>query len=612
MTEPTLKSTPSPGWNRWMWLIVAGVALANFLPYLGTPGLWDEDEGFFAGAALEMHRNDAWIVPEFNEELFAHKPPFMYWMMRIGFFLFGENEWGARFFSAIFGTAAAILTMDLGRRLFSPFTGFFAGLAMASCIMWTVVSRAATPDGELAFWIAMAVWFYVRNRPPETWQAGALPLGNVSSLLPERWIDFVIMYGLMAIAVLVKGPIGVLLPGCTIGLFVILASSDAPADVSERTWSIWSGLRRIFSKALPVAFWKMRPFTAIMVVLLIAGPWYVAVDWYSDGGFSAEFFGEHHFERFNRPMENHSGSVLYYLPIGLAGFFPWSIFFGATLIYGLHQIYRQRSSAWLLLACWVLVVVGLFSFAGTKLPNYILPAFPAFAIATGRWLDVWIHRDETLWSNWIHLAYGSMVFVGLALAAGFWVITQVPIDGELLMTQFDMNLSMQSVGIPIALCGVVLVVGGAIAWWLCSQRSRSLFAFSIAAWVFVFCGFAIVPVLLDEHQFNQRAIATARDYNQKNSIAETGPMLATYRTFQPSLVYYAERRVEELRTPEALLEFIEDYSGRPILIDERRRNEIENELGLGVQIIEEMPRFPKPGKLFVARISELVVEQPAE
>ena len=88
-TEMTGQS-PSANWRDRGW-IAAAAGLCFFLA-LGTPRLWDEDEGFFAAAAREMHQRNDWVVPTFNGELFSHKPPFMFWMMRGGFFLFGETD----------------------------------------------------------------------------------------------------------------------------------------------------------------------------------------------------------------------------------------------------------------------------------------------------------------------------------------------------------------------------------------------------------------------------------------------------------------------------------------------------------------------------------------
>ena len=63
-------------------LWIATTAVAVLFTNLGVTRLWDQDEAFFARTAVEMHQRHEWIVPYFNGELFAHKPPLMFWLMR--------------------------------------------------------------------------------------------------------------------------------------------------------------------------------------------------------------------------------------------------------------------------------------------------------------------------------------------------------------------------------------------------------------------------------------------------------------------------------------------------------------------------------------------------
>ncbi len=99
----------------WILLAAGTVMFTN----LGSARLWDQDEAFFARSAVEMHQRHEWVVPYFNGELFAHKPPLMFWMMRLGYGMFGVNEFAARFWPAVFGIATALLTYQLGRKLFA-------------------------------------------------------------------------------------------------------------------------------------------------------------------------------------------------------------------------------------------------------------------------------------------------------------------------------------------------------------------------------------------------------------------------------------------------------------------------------------------------------------
>src|SRR6516164_2788367 len=127
-------------------LILIAVAAAVFLPRLGATRLWDDDETFFAQAAREMYERGDLVVPTFNQALFSHKPPFMYWMMIGAYHVFGVSEFAARLPSALFGIATVLLVWRLGRIIYSPVVGFWAGMILATSLNFVVISRAATTD----------------------------------------------------------------------------------------------------------------------------------------------------------------------------------------------------------------------------------------------------------------------------------------------------------------------------------------------------------------------------------------------------------------------------------------------------------------------------------
>ena len=107
------------------------------------------------------------IVPWFNGEMFPEKPPLMFWTMMGGFELFGVNELGARFFSAVMGVGTALVAFHLGRILFNLRVGLWAGLITASTIIFTISARAATVDSALTFFTALAFLMFVIG-----WQKG--------------------------------------------------------------------------------------------------------------------------------------------------------------------------------------------------------------------------------------------------------------------------------------------------------------------------------------------------------------------------------------------------------------------------------------------------------
>jgi 4-amino-4-deoxy-L-arabinose transferase-like glycosyltransferase len=117
-------------------------------------------------------------------------------------------------------------------------------------------------------------------------------------------------------------------------------------------------------------------------------PWYGLVLAANGWGFVEGFLIKHHITRYTGIVSSHAGPIWYYFPVLLIGFFPWSGFLPAAL-WRVGRMARRRQAAdpgerlLVASACWLLGVFVFFSFAGTKLPSYLFPAFPALALLVG-------------------------------------------------------------------------------------------------------------------------------------------------------------------------------------------------------------------------------------
>lgn len=250
-----------PSWVRYGWIVIV-VSLVCLFGSLGASRFWDQDEGYFASTAAEMYAKGEWVVPTFNGELFGHKPPWMYWMMMAGYGLFGVGEFGARFFAAIFGLATAFLTFRLGAILFRPRVGLIAGLVLPSCLMFSVVARAATPDVYLAFFSTLALYLFAQGGLIANPQTGNATLGSV----PKKRSTWIWIYAMMGLAALVKGPIGFLFPMAVIGLYLLLVMPSAQTTEDRRA----GHLLALGKKFSPTRFWgvlmRMRLATALVMI----------------------------------------------------------------------------------------------------------------------------------------------------------------------------------------------------------------------------------------------------------------------------------------------------------------------------------------------------------
>ena len=120
------------------------------------------------------------------------------------------------------------------------------------------------------------------------------------------------------------------------------------------------------------------------LLLLIALPWYIAVADRTNGEWITGFLGTHNVGRFMQPMEHHRGLPIYYIVAVLAAFFPDP--FSCRSDFGMISSVRRKGHhhcAAAFLLCWVGCYVSFFTLAATKLPNYVVPCYPALAVATG-------------------------------------------------------------------------------------------------------------------------------------------------------------------------------------------------------------------------------------
>lgn len=534
-------------------LLTAVVMLTN----LGGPRLWDDDEPRNAGCAREMFQRNDWIVPTFNAELRTHKPVLLYWCMLVAYHVGGANEFTARLPSALGAIGTVVLTYAIGRRLFSPRVGLWAGISLACSVSFAMVSRAATPDGVLIFTTTLAMALFVFG----TFARRKTVTGDISDTLdqppplqrnaghwfPQRPTLVALMYAAMGLAVLAKGPVGLVLPTAVIGLFLliqrlpVLQEKDDPADEATELremmlpqW-IYNGLRPFHPLHFLRTCAAMWPIAAIVIVALVAGPWYAAVGFKTNGEWLNGFFFEHNLERALEAKENHHGFIGFYPVMLIAGFFPWSIFALPLVIETGRRLARKDpwQPGYLFAVCWIAVYLGVFSIARTKLPNYILPCYPAAAILIGAFVDRWLAGKLLVARWWPAVAFFVLTLVGLGLMLGANFAATKFLPGEELLMYLGL--------IPIIAGAVAL-----LAHLFGSERrwTAGMLAVSFAALTTLI--FALGAQRVDAHRQDQQLLTAI-------FAREPKPKLASFGILEPSWVYYAKQPIAELpkRDPHA-------------------------------------------------------------
>jgi 4-amino-4-deoxy-L-arabinose transferase-like glycosyltransferase len=580
--------------------LVAVVASVVMFTNLGGPRLWDRDETRNAECAAEMQARGDWVTPVMNAELRTHKPVLLYWLMMTAYGMFGVHEFSARFWSAVLAVGTSICTYVIGRRLFDDRVGTWAGVILATVLMFDIAGRAATPDSPLIFFSTLAITLYVLGAFPRADQSASHH--DATRPFFPSWPWAAAMYGVMGIAMLAKGPVGLVLPTAVIGMFLLVMRLPSRDVVpARRIW--WSKLKRAASCFGPLHFlrtcWSMRPITALGISLAVALPWYVWVGMRTDGEFLRGFFLEHNLSRATQSMEGHNGSILFYPVAILAGFFPWSIFAVPVVLDTVRhgKEYTRWTSGYLFATCWIGVYVGLFSLAETKLPSYVTPCYPALAVLTGCFVDRWTGGVTVTSRHWFRVAFGITSLVGVAFLVGIPVAAQWFLPGDEWLGAIGL--------IPLA-AGVITLVYSER-----NQPRRAAYVFAASALLFTTLLFGGVLGRVDRHQQNNVLL---------DAISERGtnPHVVSYGLLEPSWVFYGQRSIDELtvkdvRTPApAWIErdgswvrkpdlSVNDLLNRPedclIITSDHYLPLLREELPDGYEVIAKAPYFMRKGNL---------------
>jgi len=333
----------APAFAARAWAVLAFVfSAACIFCGLGSWALLNPDEGRNAAVALEMQKAGAWLVPLYNGIPYLDKPAFYFRTVAISFSVFGHSEFAARLPSAIFGFALLAMIYAFCRRVYDSRTGAMAVAVLATAPMYIGFARMVIFDMALALaiWASLFAAYIAEEK-----SGGARRLWWMASALAA------------AIATLIKGPVGFLVPAAVL---LVLAIVDRRRGMMGRMFSLLN--------------------VAIFFALVLA--WFVAVSLrrpdFPHYGVIEESLQRFTTTRFNRP-----GPFYYYLPVIAGFFFPWSALLPEAIVAG----WRARARALAadrFFAVAAIVVVLFFSASHSKLPQYVLPAVVALGVLVAR------------------------------------------------------------------------------------------------------------------------------------------------------------------------------------------------------------------------------------
>jgi 4-amino-4-deoxy-L-arabinose transferase-like glycosyltransferase len=490
-----------------VWAVLWGLALAGLVRGVGSIPLVDPDEGRNAEVAREMAASGDYAVPHLDALPYLDKPVLFFATAALAIRVLGATETAARLPGIGFTLCAIALVVAFGWHLFGRRAGAVGGLALASAPLVIGNAKLASFDAPLMFWVAascMAFYLAWEREGRVLWVAGWAAAG---------------------LAVLTKGPVGLLLP-----LLVAVGYGLACGKP----------LRPLF-----------HPLGLAAFVLLVA-PWLAAV-----AARHPEFlhyaFVRETLERVATGRMRRTGPVWYFVPILALGAAPW-----AWLVVGgagpLRRALRERRGAGgapVFLLLWIALPFAFFTLSQSKRPGYLLPLFPAVAL-----LAAWLFDEAPVARRRVAEAFGLVALVlGVALGLGRGPIAERIHDAPGI--QRAVHASLPWLGVALAATGA-LAAGAAAA-----RRPLGQLA-----------GLVLVPVSVAI--LGSGVYAAVGEDRSSRSLAEAiregapaGIRLIGVKHYPHSLAYYLGRRIDvatgdasELRS-NYILDYAEALRARP-------------------------------------------------
>jgi 4-amino-4-deoxy-L-arabinose transferase-like glycosyltransferase len=336
--------------------LLALFCLVLWLPGIASLPAMDRDESRFAQSSRQMLDSGNWVDIRFGHVPRYKKPAGIYWLQAAATAVAGHaygltgshrHIWTYRLPSLLGGIAAVWLTVWIATPLFGAEAAFLAGLLLAASIILTAEATLATTDAVLLACTTAMQGVLLRlyqgeaNRRLLLWGWAALGMG-----------------------ILIKGPVAPALAATTI------------AGLAAWHWrqSRWQGLAWLKAS---------EPLLGGGLALLIVLPWLVAIGIASHGAFFAQSLGDDFAAKVAGGQESHGAPPGYYLITSSLSFWPAILFVAPALALAWR---RRGEKAVQFLLCWAGTWWLLVEAVPTKLPHYVISAYPPLAILAALWL----------------------------------------------------------------------------------------------------------------------------------------------------------------------------------------------------------------------------------
>ncbi len=385
-------------WACFPLVLLTCLSGALFFPRLDERDLWSSHEGRAAQDAQSLLLDRAWGLPKlFCLQADLQKPPLYYWLVAGVAWVRGGtvDAWSVRLPAAASGVACVWLLYALAVWCGRPRSGLIAAFLLATSMHFTWLAHIGRIDMPLTLAVAICVSFaYVGVR---AWRERGGRAG---------WPWFAGVYLATAAALLLKGPIGLVLPLVVVLSHLLIERMQMkPGQGAESLWSFARGTG---------LYW------GIPLILLLVSPWFIWANQQTNGEFFRVFFWKHNVERGLGSGALHNHPWWFYVPRMAFDFLPWSPLLVPASWWLFRHAWKSDPLArfgWV----WLTGIIVVLSCSSFKRADYLLPAFPGAALLVGCAID----RFLQLRPGAIRSAAGIAVASSICFIGGWYYYLSV-------------------------------------------------------------------------------------------------------------------------------------------------------------------------------------------
>src|ERR1700735_4734025 len=507
-----------------VYLVIALIAAAIYVGCMvSPPSLMDDVDSVQAQVSRTMLASGDWVTARIDGVAYLEKSPLNYWTIATSFRLSGVHDWAARVPNVLSAIGLSLLTGAFGIWAFGRRAGFYAGLCISTCVGLFLFTRISIPDVSLALTITLAMWGFLRVLEPDEKH-------------PRAWAA--VMAASIGTGLLLKSTVAVIFPVAAALIYLAVTRQLF-------SWEVWK---------------RLRPFSALLIGVLIATPWIVLATLRNPPTFAWTMHsgpGEYHgflwfyfvneqvlrFLNMRYPRDYATVPRFYFWALHLVWLFPWSVYFPAIAKLSFRPVDRAGRTRLLALS-WTGFMLVFFTFSTTQ-EYYSMPCYPAIALLLG--------SAMTAGGNWIR--WGTRVLAAvsgcaaLACAALLLMVRHLPTPGDIstaLATHPKAySLSMGHIGdltiasfaylrLPLTVALLAFLVGALGNFRAVGQR-----AFLAAALMMVIFFHAARLALVDFDPFmSSRQLAEALLHSPDGPLIVNGQYY-----FFSSVVFYTNKKV---------------------------------------------------------------------